>query len=284
MPALLVAQGGVEPHRLPDSDESRVASGFFFFRKVPMLRLFVSLGMAFLLAACGDPFPDYNYKMTIYANGKAFSSVRHVEEEEVFSLADSGGRNVSRSLEGEAVIIDHPNGTTYYALLGKPNDPDYATLVSGLALRDHVNEEPKTKVEAELERRAATEPQTDSRAWLDDMAERSRALNEVKGPRDLPRWVARSNSGQPPYDAWPMFVTFSDPRDPRTVREVSPESIGVSRITIEITDEDVTEGIEGRLGWLPDYYNKMLDGKRLNESADLANNLTPRAFRREEKR
>lgn len=44
-----------------------------------------------------------------------------------------------------------------------------------------------------------------------------------------------------------MFVTFDDPSDPKTVREVSPESIGVSRITIEITDEDVTTGIEERL-------------------------------------
>ena len=49
------------------------------------------------------------------------------------------------------------------------------------------------------------------------------------------------------YDTWPMFVTFGDPDDPKTVREVSASELGVRNITIEITDEDVTEGIEERL-------------------------------------
>ncbi len=70
-----------------------------------------------------------------------------------------------------------------------------------------------------------------------------------------------------------MFVTFGDPKDPKTVRAVTPESIGVKRITIEITDDPVTTGIQARLGWLPAYYNKMLDGQRLNDGSSLANNL-----------
>lgn len=59
-----------------------------------------------------------------------------------------------------------------------------------------------------------------------------------------------------------MFVTFADSANPSTVREVTPESLGVERITIEITDEDVTEGIEERLIWLPDYYGRQLSGDR----------------------
>lgn len=246
-----------------------------------MFRLVAFIAVICSLAACGDPFPDYNYKMTIYAGGKAFSSVRHVESEKAFTL-DSGGRGVRYSLQGEAVIIDHPNGSTYYALLSKPNDPDYATLITGAALSRHIPEEAKSETQAELDRWEAKNTQTDPNVALRKSAERSRKMTEVEGPRDLPRRVASSTYGLPPYDAWPMFVTFSDPKDPRTVREVSPESIGVSRITIEITDEDVTEGIEGRLRWLPDYYDKMLDGKRLNDSSALANNLTSRAFRRED--
>src|SRR5690606_22243401 len=165
-----------------------------------MMKRFVALAlMAFSLASCGDRFPDYHYKMTIYVDGQPFSSVRAVEQEEVTSIVDSSGRTVKRSLRGEAVIIDHPNGRTYYALLGKPNDPDYATLIAGAALRDHVRREPQSEVDAEIARRQASEPQTDSDAWLDDMAGRSRALTEVEGPRDLPRQLP-ARSGRPPYE------------------------------------------------------------------------------------
>ncbi|MAF57641.1 MAG: hypothetical protein CMK03_06910 [Ponticaulis sp.] len=202
-------------------------------------------GMA--LTACGDRFPDYHYKMTIHAGGKAFSSVRAVEQEEVSTVLDSTGRTVKRSMRGEAVIIDHPDGHTYYALLGKPGNPDYATLIVGAALRDYIPQnQPKSDVERELAEMKATEPDISSGDNLRDMAERSRAMTEVEGPHDLPRRLPPRN-GRPPFEAWPMFVTFSDPSDPKTVREVSPESIGVSRITIEITDEDVTTGIEQRL-------------------------------------
>ena len=85
--------------------------------------------MALSLASCGDDaFPDYHYKMTVHVGGQTFSSVRAVEQEEVSSVVDSSGRTVSRKLRGEAVIIDHPNGRTYYALLGKPNDPDLSLI------------------------------------------------------------------------------------------------------------------------------------------------------------
>lgn len=69
---------------------------------------------------------------------------------------------------------------------------------------------------------------------------------KVEGAYDLPRTLPPRRNREP-TQIWPMFVTFSNPSDPRTVREVSPEAIGVDRITIEITDEDVTTGIEARL-------------------------------------
>ncbi|MDR4487070.1 MAG: hypothetical protein R3B83_06040 [Nitrospirales bacterium] len=58
-----------------------------------------------------------------------------------------------------------------------------------------------------------------------------------------------------------LLVTFTDLTDPTTVKKVDPENLaatlgpGVSlkRITLEITDEPVTEGkIEQVLGWLDD--------------------------------
>ena len=85
--------------------------------------------------------------MTIHAGGKAFSSVRAVEQEEIVSVLSSSGRSVELSLRGQAVIIDHPEGRTYYALLGKPGNTDYATLIVGAALRDYIPQnQPKSDV------------------------------------------------------------------------------------------------------------------------------------------
>ena len=82
-------------------------------------------GLLLALGGCGDKFPDYHYKMTIYARGKAFSSVRAVEQEEVSSIVDSSGRTVKTRVAGEAVILEL-GGRTYYALLSKLDDPDFA--------------------------------------------------------------------------------------------------------------------------------------------------------------
>jgi hypothetical protein len=60
---------------------------------------------------------------------------------------------------------------------------------------------------------------------------------------------------------YPLLVTFTDITDPTTVKQVDPnilaatfgEGVSLKRITLEITDEPVTEGkIESVLGWLND--------------------------------
>ena len=49
---------------------------------------------------------------------------------------------------------------------------------------------------------------------------------------------------------YPMLVTFGDLDDPKSVEAVNPDAIGVRRITLQVTDDAVTTGIEKRLGWL----------------------------------
>jgi hypothetical protein len=57
---------------------------------------------------------------------------------------------------------------------------------------------------------------------------------------------------------YPMLVRFKDIRDPKSVEKVDPNDIAKSigpgvtlrRITLQITDDPVTTGIEKRLGWL----------------------------------
>ena len=197
----------------------------------------IGMLVALLVMCSGDRFPDYSYKMTIHAGGQQFSSVRHVKVTEGMSI-------VSRKVEGEAVVIDR-NGRTYYALLSRPENADYAAFVAGMALRDHVPRDDAQRSEIQQ----AIDEWYEERSTQDsfgDAAEFLQAMVKVEGARDLPRTLPPRRNREP-MQASPMFVTFSNPSDPRTVREVSPEAIGIDRITIEITDEDVTTGIEERL-------------------------------------
>ena len=66
-----------------------------------------------------------------------------------------------------------------------------------------------------------------------------------------------------------MLVTFGDLDDPTSVAEVDPDDLAASfgegyalkRITVQITDDPVTTGIEQRLGWLRGHTSGMLDGR-----------------------
>jgi hypothetical protein len=222
----------------------------------------LAVGAAVLLTGCGDDrWPDYNYKMTVYVGGKAFSTVRRVEQKEGFSAADSSGRSVTRSLQGEAVIIELGEGRTYYALLGKPDEPEYAQKVAGYALLPLV---------PEFERDPRFDDyhnETDADA-LGRSAEQQQKMVAIKGPQALPRTRPSPDPYRGPrqLDNWPMFVTFDDPKDPKTVREASPDSIGVSKVSIEIVDEEVTTGIDVRLDksfwdlWIANHYKQMREG------------------------
>src|SRR3546814_15516203 len=98
------------------------------------LALLSGLPGALSLGGGGDnQVPVYRYRMTVYVGDKPFSSVRAVLQEQVSSVADSSGQAVKRSLKGEAVIIE-ANSRTYYALLGKPDEPEYGQKVANYAL------------------------------------------------------------------------------------------------------------------------------------------------------
>lgn len=78
----------------------------------------------------------------------------------------------------------------------------------------------------------------------------------------------------------PFLVRFRDIADPATVEKVDPNNLAKSfgagvrlkRATIEITSDPVTKGIEKRLGWLPQYYDKLFDGQRY-QTIDATNRL-----------
>lgn len=125
-----------------------------------------------------------------------------------------------------------------------------------------------------------------------DSGPQTNAVNIFKGqlPKGNPeRFAVLSKSRfmtDIPRSHYPLLVTFSDINDPKTVQQVDPDNLaatlgpGVSlkRITLEITDEPVTEGkIESVLRWLKTIGGGMLDGRRIstiNAENRLANDLT----------
>jgi len=72
-----------------------------------------------------------------------------------------------------------------------------------------------------------------------------------------------------PLNLYPMFVRFRDLDDRKTVERVDPSDLAVSfgpgyrlvRVTLEITNDSVTTGIEKRLKWLANR-QVALDGQR----------------------
>ncbi|NMW31962.1 hypothetical protein HKD42_07810, partial [Altererythrobacter sp. RZ02] len=97
-------------------------------------------------------------------------------------------------------------------------------------------------------------------ARFEDMLRRTREI-------ELPRYF-RNRGHIRNRSAYPMLVTFGDLSDPTSVAQVDPDDLAASfgtgttlkRITVQMTDDPVTTGIEQRLGWLPDTYSTMLDG------------------------
>ena len=88
----------------------------------------------------------------------------------------------------------------------------------------------------------------------------------------------------------PDLVTFADINDPKSVLKVDPHNLPAtlgrdiewSHITIEVTNEPVTTGIENKLPWLKSLQGG-LDGSRLRRvdgSLGLANALNATAFKR----
>ena len=86
-------------------------------------------------------------------------------------------------------------------------------------------------------------------------------------------------------DDLPDLVTFADINDPKSVIEVDPNNlqatlgpnISWNETTLEVTDEPITHGIEKKLPWICEYFEKnlQLDGSDMGfYKHDLANRLS----------
>ena len=218
------------------------------------------------IAALGGCSPFYpsatiRYRMTVEVETpqgiKTGSSVIETTIQSGPRIGEAGG--VSYHYRGEAVAVDLPGGKTLFALMtGGSSGADYHAHL----LNDALTYGTTTPA---LSRKYKSEE------WLQERREAAR----VKPFIVLPLGMPPSRFG--PRSCYPMLVTFGDVGDPKTVEKVDPDDLAKSfgpgmtlkRITLQITDEPVTTGIEKRLGWLLRLHGGYLHGGFTSRDAPL---------------
>ncbi|WP_230293242.1 hypothetical protein [Croceicoccus sp. Ery5] len=201
--------------------------------------LITVLTTIFALAGCGYQHETFRYRLTIEVDTpqglRRGSSVIEVSMSQTgdgaLTLPEASG--VRLKMRGEAVTVEMPDGQLLFALLRSKDDIDAAKLWPF-----QIEANPGFKGEYAGIRNA-------------------RHMEEQRARGELPRHVG---SGHYRRSIWPMLVTFGDLSDPTSVEEVDPdnlaetfgEGITLRRITVEMTDDPVTTGIEQRLRWLSD--------------------------------
>ncbi|UAB78713.1 hypothetical protein INR77_03015 [Erythrobacter sp. SCSIO 43205] len=196
-----------------------------------------------------DQAPDYRYRLTVEVETpeglKTGSSVIEVQQTVMRPGSAPGNLGVSRKVRGEAVAVDLPRNQTLFTLLRSESNVDWASYL-------YVYLKP---------------PSTDK-----EFVDRLDDVLEVTGERELPRmWPPVGHIGERP--AYPMLVTFSDIDDPTKVVRVDPddlsasfgEGVSLKRITVALTDDPVTTGIEERLSWLREIWPNKLNGDRFED-------------------
>jgi hypothetical protein len=181
-----------------------------------------------LLAGC-NPFGStysYRYKITVEVDTpEGLKSGFAVHETLVSkSNVDLGDIDAKRGMRtrGEAVAVDLSGGQTLFALI-----PDSSLT------------------------QAVLDPD-----WKNDWVESAKRISGGDTPAGaLPMDPAKPVGRFDKPSGYPMLVRFRDSADPKTVEEVKPDDLAASfgagvrlrRIILQMTDEDVTVGIEKKL-------------------------------------
>lgn len=207
-----------------------------------------------VLTGCGLLFPSdrLRQKITVEvetpAGLRSGSSVVETEVRKGKSWGDASGTTFK--LEGEAVAVDLPGGRTLFALLrgGGDTQGDAAAYQTRL-LYEALNAGAAASVPVEVEGMNVMQARAAAKS-----AEVSLIL---------------------PEKLYPMLVTFADNSDPKSVERVAPALLAATfgpgvrlrRITVEVTDDDVTTGIEKRMGWLQSHQGSLDYTGRLHPDA-----------------
>lgn len=184
-------------------------------------------GIVAALSGCGSLIPNsYRFKMRVeietplgLRTGTSIYEVRAGNTPKL--LPEEAARDWT--IAGEAVAVDLSEGRALFALLKTVNPirPDLALMSM-----------------------AALDP-----AFENDIVKSAARISSGEGIRS-PAEVSPSD--------YPLLVSFRDLKDPKSVERVDPKNLAQSfgfgsifrRITVEVTSEAVTTGLEDTLSWL----------------------------------
>lgn len=234
------------------------------------------LGIVGALVVCavvwyGVSYPSvtvrYRLTLEVQVDGelKTASGVREVTYRKELAVGGHGGLSIR--VRGEAIALDMGSRGTLFALLAAGAD---------------------SRSEAE---------------WI---VLRAFGFDGMPGPVEegIKQILRLSGKRELAFDSLPLLVRFRDVNDPKSVETVGPLNIAARfgpnaklvRATLEIvpagiwpfsnygvTGEPLTIGIRERLKWLPEYYNRQLDGEQYETTSSplqFANSLNYRAFKR----
>ena len=201
-----------------------------------------------MLGGCWAPSSArYRFRMTVEVETpqglKSGSSVIEVRLARGMAIGDSSG--VSSEVFGEAVVVDLPDGPLF-VLLKMPDAGPPLQAVAPAALLGRRSNGPD-EVMSDTAKLGST--------WFGEYR------------AELPR--TRDNGSQLSNNNWPMMVRFRNLTDPRSIEIVQPDVIGVKRILLETTNDNVTTGIEKWLPWLPELHGSYLHGGSTSRGAPL---------------
>ena len=217
------------------------------------MRLAVVLAMALVLLGCSK---SYRYKLTLAVNTpdgvKRASSVGEVSFQNVYFPE----RGIFHHLRGEALYLDLGPGAKPLVALLTNRMRGYYGWSNGAG--------PRLELLSDLYNVVR------SADYMDTVAKiaRQRGAHKIEP------------------DQLPDLITFANINDPRSVILVDPdhlqETLGTNftwnEITVEITDDPVSTGIEQKLPWIPYYVCGELDGDQGRRAATLASRLTTADF------
>lgn len=186
-------------------------------KKTIVVVMFILIGSTLAYCFVGSPTYSWHQKMTVEVQVDkqvyAGASVMRVRWRKNDPIGAVNGPEWISGVQGEAPIVELPKRGMLFALLSDSSNTSYAADV-------------------------ATQIISGRKGW-------ARGNEEFAAVQE-----ARGQTLNIPPDRYPFMVTFSDINDPQTVQKVDPDNLaamfgpGVSlkRMTLEITDEPVTEG------------------------------------------
>ncbi len=183
---------------------------------------------AALLSGCSWNNRTYRQKVKVTVitpdGEKSGSAVTQIDVSTGYSLG--AGEMTQANVRGEATVVDLGQGKYLFALLS-----EHSKVLAGVVFPN--------------------------------------GAGEKDGPKEIPRGDVAGTANK--YSVFPMLVTFDNLQNPKSVKQVNPadlaatfgQSFALKSITLEITDEMVTEGVvEKVLPWVKNLQGSI--GKDMN--------------------